>query len=516
MTRRRGRPSPAPRNLAAAALLVIGIAGGAMPAARLAASPPAAVPQPALDAVAELQGKIDEVLRSPAADQATVGLEVRSLQSGETLAAVNARKLMMPASATKVVTLAAAADRLGWDYSFRTDAYVVGTITGGTLHGSLVVVGSGDPTIDNWDGAADRAFASFAALLRQQGIRTIAGDVVGDDSVFDDSLGLGPGWAWDDLPASYAAAVSGLQFNQNTAQLAISPGARSGAPVRIEILPAFAPVSIRNVATTESGADAEPLIIRAAARSDVIEVQGAVPRGARRGIHNVAVGNATLYFARALHAGLLANGIAVTGTARDIDELPASLDRSGARLVGSLFTTRLGDMARTMMKVSQNLFAETLLRTVGVNTGSPAAPTRVVASVLNAWGIPSSQFVIVDGSGLSRYNLVTSDALVNVLAHVYQDDRLRDEFMRTLPIAGVDGTLEHRFVGTAAAANLRAKTGSFSNARVVSGYLWTKDHEPLAVTVMANNYNTPTAAIDDVIDRVIVLLAEFSRKSEGR
>jgi D-alanyl-D-alanine carboxypeptidase/D-alanyl-D-alanine-endopeptidase (penicillin-binding protein 4) len=493
--------------------LALGIAAGATPAARLAAAPPT-LPQTAGGAVAALQEKIDEVLRNPAADQATVGLEVRSLQSGETLAAVNAQKLMMPASATKVVTLATAADRLGWDYTFRTDAYAAGTVKDGTLHGSLIVVGSGDPTIDNWDGAADRAFASLAALLRQQGITTITGDIVGDDNVFDDGLGLGPGWAWDDLPASYAAAVSGLQFNENTAQLAISPGDRAGAPVRIEILPAFAPVTVRNVATTGGGsADAPPLIIRAAARSEVIEVQGTVPRGARRGIHNVAVGNATLYFARALHAGLLANDIAVSGAARDIDDLAAPLDRSRARLVGSLFTTRMGDMARTMMKLSQNLFAESLLRTIGVNTGSPAAPTRVVASVLNAWGIPSSQFLIVDGSGLSRYNLITSDALVSVLAHVYQDDRLRDAFLQTLPIAGVDGTLERRFVGTAAAANLRAKTGSFSNARVVCGYVWTKDQEPLAVAVMANNYNTTTAAIDDVIDRVIVLLAEFSRTS---
>jgi D-alanyl-D-alanine carboxypeptidase/D-alanyl-D-alanine-endopeptidase (penicillin-binding protein 4) len=112
---------------------------------------------------------------------------------------------------------------------------------------------------------------------------------------------------------------------------------------------------------------------------------------------------------------------------------------------------------------------------------------------------------------LSRYNLITPTALVDVLAHVYGQDRLRDSFLDTLPLAGVDGTLQGRFVGTAAAGNVRAKTGSFTNARALAGYVWTKDGEPLAFTIIANNYNTANVYVGNVIERIVVLLAEFSR-----
>jgi len=168
-----------------------------------------------------------------------------------------------------------------------------------------------------------------------------------------------------------------------------------------------------------------------------------------------------------------------------------------------------------LMKDSQNLYAETLLKTIGLQVsgvGSTAAGRAVLDSTLASWGVAAGEALEVDGSGLSRYNLVTPDALAIVLRHVYQDERLRDPFVATLPRAGVDGTLGDRMKGTPAADNVKAKTGSFSNARSVAGYMRTVDGEPLEVVIIANNYGAAPRVVDDATDAILVALAKFSRR----
>ena len=119
---------------------------------------------------------------------------------------------------------------------------------------------------------------------------------------------------------------------------------------------------------------------------------------------------------------------------------------------------------------------------------------------------------MADGSGLSRYDLVTADAVVSILAHVYMDARLREPFIATLPIAGRPGMLSARMVGTRAEGNVHAKTGSFTNARAIAGFVQTADGEPLVFSMMANNYGVPSAAVDRVTDAILVALAEFHRQ----
>ena len=179
----------------------------------------------------------------------------------------------------------------------------------------------------------------------------------------------------------------------------------------------------------------------------------------------------------------------------------------------------LSSLADTLMKLSQNMYAETLLRTLGrqrSGVGTADAGRAVVRDVLTSWGIPPSEVLMADGSGLSRYNLVTADAMVTVLAHVYDDVRLRQPYLDTLPIAGRAGTLSARMKGTAADGNVHAKTGSFTNARAVAGFVHTADGEPLAFSIIANNYGAPPDTIDRVTDAIIVSLAEFRRGVPSR
>ena len=474
--------------------------------------PPTIVPPPPSAApVLRLQRTISDVLADPALAHGTWGIIVRSLARDEIVYALNNRKLLMPASTMKLVTLAVAADQLGWDFTFHTSLFTIGAVADGALKGDVLVVGTGDPTFDDWDGFASARFAEWAAVLKRDGIRSIDGRIIGDDNAFDDD-GLGSGWMWDDLAASYATGVGGLQFNQNTAQLIVVPAAVAGHAPRVDVVPESARLSVLNHATT--AADGPSLAVRAIPHSSALELDGSIPVSSERVVRNVSVPNPTLYFANAVREGLMRNGIEVVGPAVDIDEIDVPPDRRSALLRTDVPSKGLSVIAGTMMRLSQNLFAETFLKTVGLHesgVGSAASGRAVVDATLARWGVPDGEVLEVDGSGLSRYNLITPEALVAVLNHVYRDERLRDTYIGTLSRVGVDGQLGNRMKGTAAQDNARAKTGSFSNARAVAGYVRTADSEPLAFAILANNYGAPPTVIDKATDAIIVALAEFSR-----
>ena len=511
MTRRRGGRAPSPpRRLRLGALF-----NALLLSACHHSAPPTTLPTlPARSSVEQLQDTIDAVLASPALTRGTWGVAVQSLARGDTLYAHNSGKLMIPASTMKLVTLAAAAERLGWDYSYDTRVVAVGTIDRGLLDGELVVVGSGDPSLDDWDGAATRTFESWVERLKDAGVRAVSGQVVGDDNAFDDNA-LGTGWAWDDLAASYATGVGALQFNENTAQVTVAPGTTPGEPAIVSAAPLSASLTLRNLATTTGPELPAAVSVRPVPHERAIEVRGAVPVSSGSVTRNVSVGNATAYFLGALQDALAAGGIDVRGGVADIDDLPVPPRTAGGIALVLHQSPPLSTLATTMMKLSQNLYAETLLRTLGGATsgvGSAQAGRAAVVEALNAWNIPPDEVIQADGSGLSRYNMATPRALVRVLAHVYDDDRLRAPFMDALPVAGVDGTLAERTRGTPAAGNIRAKTGSLSNARAVAGYVTTADGEPLAFAILANHYGTPATVVDEATDRILVTLAQYSRR----
>jgi len=435
------------------------------------------------------------------------GVIVKSLKDGETLYARNARKLMMPASNMKIVTLAAAAARLRWDYTYETRILGVGAIEGGTLHGDLLVVGSGDPSIVTSDGMAARLFDAWAERLKMLGVRTILGRVIGDDDAFDDEP-LGFGWSWDDLPDDYAAGVSALQFNENAARLTISAGAAAGDAVSVDVTPAGTGLIIDNLLSTSAPDQQASIAVRRLAGSSRIDVRGTVPAGSKPVTRVVSVDNPTLFAVTALRDALIARGIDVRGPAVDIDDVAHPPKRSDGVVLITYRSPPLSTLAVRLMKVSQNLYAETLLKTLGA---SAVAGRMTVQAVLDEWGIPADALIQRDGSGLSRYDYVTADALVAILMHVDRDDTLRGPFEASLPIAGRDGTLANRMKGTAADGNARAKTGSMSNVRALSGYVASGDGEPLVFSILANNFETTADVINHATDAIVVRLAEFRR-----
>jgi len=445
-------------------------------------------------------------------------VDIRSVESGESIFTLNAGKLMMPASNMKILTLATAAEALGWDATLTTTLEASGPVEGGVLRGDLYVRGGGDPTINTRDGAGEALLSEWANALKAAGISSIEGRIVGDDQAFDDE-GLGGGWAWDYLQYGYAAPVGALQFNENVAELVVTPGA-AGEPAGIR-LAAGSGLVVLNRATTGAGGSQDSIDFRRYLDKPILEVTGTIPAGGKPVVRSVAVVNPTIYFAQSLKDGLAARGIPVSGDAVDFDDVAAAIDAGLERRVLATRTSPpLRAIATVMMKVSQNLYAETLLKAAGRVTGglgTIAAGREAANATLKAWGVGGEAYVMADGSGLSRYNYVSAAALTTILEHMYKDAKHRDALIGTLPIAGTDGTLATRMRRTRAEGNALAKTGSISNVRSLSGFVRTRDGELLVFSILGNGFVIPSATVNWIADLAVEVLANFTRgRPRGR
>jgi D-alanyl-D-alanine carboxypeptidase/D-alanyl-D-alanine-endopeptidase (penicillin-binding protein 4) len=361
---------------------------------------PRGVPAPiAVNGPFQLQHDIDAVLAAPELARSTWGILVRSAKYNDTLYSRNAGNLLMPGSTMKIVTLAAAADRLHWDHVYDTRLLALGAVDSATgiLNGDLLVAGTGDPSIVDAEGTASRLFAEWTQALKARGIRTITGRVIGDDNAFDDES-LGPGWAWDDLPGGDATAVSGLQFNENVVLATIAPGAAIGTAAAITLSPEGSNLVLEDRLIT-SAAGTEPVIsARRSAGSNRLELRGSIPIDAGPFVRTVSVDNPTLFFATAFRAALIASGIEVRGPAVDID----GLDSRPPGIPDTLsvhHSSPLSTLSMRLMKDSQNLYAETLIKTIGGTSGAPSFENGrlTVASILAPWGVDQDAIVQVDG-----------------------------------------------------------------------------------------------------------------------
>ena len=441
-------------------------------------------------------------------EQGLWGVEVKSLDTGRVLYARNPRTLMMPASNMKILTLAAAAETLGWDYRFTTTLEAAGPVENGALRGDLFVKGGGDPTINGRGKRADAVFDEWAAGLKAAGVTRIDGGIVGDASAFD-NRGLGQGWAWDYLDAGYAAPVCALELNENIASLAIRPGAKPGDPAGLELPPGTGLGLIHHVVTGENGSQTSITIDRQADKA-YLDVRGTIAADASPATRDVAVANPALYFAHSTVLALAARGIQVHGLPREYVRPEFDVPSEARRVLVESKSPPLRDIATVMMKVSQNLYAETLLKAVGAaksGIGSAENGRRAAAELFAAWGIPAGGYVQADGSGLSRYDYVTADMVVTLLERLFKDPRHKDAFTATLPIAGKDGTVASRLKGTRAEANATAKTGSIANVRALSGYVKTRDGETLAFSMLANSFTIPAATVNYIADVAVETLA---------
>ena len=266
----------------------------------------------------------------------------------------------------KVVTLAAVAERLGWDHRFETRLLTAAPVRDGTLWGDLVVRGAGDPTLDApGDGGV---FGRWADELLGLGIRRIAGRIIGDDDAVDDGAletpGLGSGWAWDDLARGFAAPAGALQYRGNVVEVVVTPGSAAGRAAGVQFRQGGSGLDLRSEVVTAGANGTAAIRLRRPPGQATLVVSGRIPEGAAPLIRTAAVSNPTLFFVRAFKAALQQRGIEVAGEALDVDSLPARDTPPPGGDLRPLVRHRsepLSAIGAAMLKGSRNLYAESPL-----------------------------------------------------------------------------------------------------------------------------------------------------------
>jgi serine-type D-Ala-D-Ala carboxypeptidase/endopeptidase (penicillin-binding protein 4) len=497
--------------VAIAGVVAWGVASGGSPVVQPASSESAA---DRLAAEQDLGERIDEILDDPRYDGSRVSVVVREAASGEQLYSRDAESRMLPASNTKLFTSAAAMDILGADYRFHTTVLTDGDRTGGTLDGDLYLRGGGDPTLLASD------YRRLAGRLADSGITRVRGDLVADDSFFDDQL-LGSDWAWDDEPFYYAAPVSALSVAPNTDYDAGTvivegrPGAAPGDPARLRLVPATDEVRLVNdVVTKPASADTSYSVERRHG-TNVVVASGQIAMGDGPFQDWSSVEDPTPYAADVFRRALAGQGIRVTGRTEN-----GTTPTDAERLAG-LRSMTVGELLTPFMKLSNNGHAEVLVRTIGhelAGDGSWDAGLDAIAEQLPDYDVDPDVLAMYDGSGLSRRDLIPAEQIANLLVAV-QDEAWFDTWYESLPIAGepdrfVGGTLSSRMVDTAAEGNLHGKTGSLTGVSALSGYVTDADGELLVFSIVSNAYLA--SSVKDVEDAIGVTLAEFSRDAAAR
>jgi D-alanyl-D-alanine carboxypeptidase/D-alanyl-D-alanine-endopeptidase (penicillin-binding protein 4) len=519
-----------------AILLTFALTGAAQQPAPVNA--PATTPAPAKPAtLAELQTRIAELFDQPKFAAMRWGARILTAQ-GKLLFERDAEKAFMPASNMKLYASTAVLDAFGPDFKIKTSVYASKPVgKNGVLRGDLILYGRGDPNFsarfdaENPDKFGDfyatdklAAIEQLADQLKAAGLKLVTGNLVGDDSYFADAP-LGAGWEWDDLQFYYGAPISALTINDNVITYVVAPGKRVGALPAIKTKPQTKfPVIINHAATSAAG----PTRIGAHRQldSNVVEFFGTIARDAKEFEVEIAVHNPASFAATLLKEALLRRGVRVQGRVLHLNataRVNNPFDESKLIELAQIHSQPLATLLKVVNKPSQNLHTELLLRQLGATQGKPelddygrpkstyARANQARREFLQKAGIEITPLSLRDASGLARANLVTPRATTRLLEFMLTHPHF-NTFRESLPVAGFDGTLERRLRNTAAAGNLRAKTGTLSYVNSLSGYLTTARGQVLIFSLMANNYTGPGREVTGVLDAICLLLVEYEEE----
>jgi D-alanyl-D-alanine carboxypeptidase/D-alanyl-D-alanine-endopeptidase (penicillin-binding protein 4) len=454
---------------------------------------------------AGLANDINKILQDERLDGATAGVSIRKADSGETVYDHFGDVRLKPASNTKLFSSMAALETLGEDYQFTTEVHTDGKLKGKVLQGNLYLKGKGDPTLLQED------FEQFAAELKSQGIEKVKGDLIGDDTWYDDER-LSEDITWKDEIYYYGAQVSALTASPNedydagSVIVEVNPGDQAGSETKVTLSPYTDYVNIINKTTTvPAGQEKTVSIIRDHGTNDII-IEGEMPLEGSRTREWIAVEEPAGYALDLFENALLAEGIQLIGNhGLAMGETP-----EGSTLLAERKSMPLRELFIPFMKLSNNGHAEILAKEMGRvvhGEGSWDAGLEVIEEVAADLGVNTGTIQLRDASGMSHVNLAPANEISKLL-YAAQAKGWYGTFLTSLPVAGdadrmTGGTLRNRMKTGAAAGNVTAKTGSLTAVSSLSGYATTKEGEKLVFSIIINNDLTTVTPIEDAVATAI-------------
>jgi D-alanyl-D-alanine carboxypeptidase/D-alanyl-D-alanine-endopeptidase (penicillin-binding protein 4) len=472
-----------------------------------------------------LRADLTRLVDDEAFQSAHVGIAIQSVKKATPLFLYSEKKRFVSASNMKLYTTAAALLSLSPDFSYETRVMTNGVIAQGVLKGDLIIVASGDPTISGYfnNNNPTQVFENWGNALIQKGIGKIDGDIVIDNTYFNDSP-FGAGWHWDDLSRCYSTAKDAFSFNNNCMALTISPGDKIGSPAIIAIEPKTGYVTVSASIVTTGENTTVDIKAGYVNNSKTIVMSGTMPINHESTVKYVAAKNPAEFGASVLKETLLSKGIEVNGNIfctrggcnqiKDLKVLTTDGAQRSLTTLADYRSPKLSEIIKVINKISNNLYAENIFLTIAKERrkeGNSEEATLAVREILKKAGLNLEGLYMVDGSGLSRFNLITPRETVRLLS-IMARSSYAEAFYNSLAIPGEEGTLKDRRKGTSAGAliNIRAKTGTMAHVRNLSGYVTTKNGELLAFSFLCNNYNIPGTALDNLYNRILAKLAEFT------
>jgi len=451
----------------------------------------------AQDSYTNVKQQLDSLLRDDYFKTCIISVQAHNLSEDVQIYKANERLLLRPASNEKVMTTAAGLLFLGEDYSFTTSVYYTGEIKDSVCTGDLYFVGGCDPDFTS----ADLAFV--VAKIKEMGINKIAGKIYGDVSAMDD-YDWGEGWMWDDDPSSDFPHLSPLIINDACIKIAYQPGEIGKKPI-VEGIPQSSFYKLENNAlTTEVKGERFRVTRDWLHRTNNFIATGNLLVTATPDTDKINVYNSTGYFMSLAVDELLRQGIKVN-TEYQINTMPED-----GKLIYS-FERLFGEVIVNLNKTSDNLSAEMTLRAMAVKYfGKPATASngiKLVDSLVTLTGLNPNNYSMVDGSGISHYNLISAELLENVVRYIYKkDSNLYEILYNSFPIGGVDGTLRGRMQNENIFNNVHAKTGTLSGVSTLTGYMKAKNGDIISFSIMTQNFVGSAKTVRGFQDKVCEIL----------
>ncbi len=444
-----------------------------------------------------LSAKIDSVITADFNNSSVVSMQVYNLTKDSLVYSINEKLLLHPASNLKILTSSAGLYFLSPDYEFTTKLYYDGEIEGGTLKGNVYIKGGFDPDLTKED------LETFFNAIEDEGIEIIEGNIYADVSMMDDNF-WGKGWMWDDNPFSDFPYMTALNINDDCVTIEIKP-TNIGERASVNILPHSLFYTFENNLITDSIKSHFTVTRDWKNRKNHFTIYGVINVNEEPLTFTRNLVNTNFYAATLLKEILYREKITVLGIV-DTSSVPEN-----AKLL-SVISRKFGDVIVNLNKTSDNLSAEMTLRALGslIKPEGISAKDGIifVDSLISITGLNPEDYKIVDGSGVSHYNLISTELVLNILRYFYYNEPdLYRILKESFPVAGIDGTLEKRMRNGNAFNNVHAKTGTLSGVSSLSGYLKTINGSDIAFSIFVQNYLGSSKKARNLQDKICEIIA---------